>query len=219
MLMLLELCEFFCAGTAQLNGAGLRCQKCGWMTFIAEGVEEPEAPPSGAHRLGDGGGLGEMSRKTRSNRSRIVGYFGAEGVVRCDTWLLQMCKGAPYEVETRGTACKGVSAMRRHAGGLYDAGSYCYTLVKCLKSFVRNGKGVIEVDDHAQGPPINSEPLVMKRTRSNEKRAPKAPASLSAFGLLSVSFFLSSFRDSRSNKDRSRRRVASVKVEKVVSSP
>jgi hypothetical protein len=49
--------------------------------------------------------------------------------------------------------------VRRHAGGLYDAGSYCYTLVKCLKPFVRNGKGVIEVDDHAQGPSINSDPL------------------------------------------------------------
>jgi hypothetical protein len=116
-----------------------------------------------------------------------LGCFGAEGVVRRDTWLLQTCKGAPYEAETRGDACKGVSAVRRHAGGLYDAGRYCYTLVKCLKPFVRNGKGVIEVDDHAQGPPINSEPLVMKQTHNNEKRAPKAPASLSAFGLLNVS--------------------------------
>jgi hypothetical protein len=113
-----------------------------------------------------------------------VGCFGAEGAVRRDTWLLQTCKGAPYEAETRGDACKGVSAVRRHTGGLYDAGSYCYTLVKCLKSFIRNGKGVIEVDDHAQGPPVNSEP-----THSNEKRAPRAPASLSAFGLLSVSLF------------------------------
>jgi hypothetical protein len=98
-------------------------------------------------------------------------------------------KGAPYEAETRGAACKGVSAVRRHAGGLYDAGSYCYTLVKCLKLFVRNGKGVIGADDHAQGSPINSEPLVIKRTHCNEKRAPKAPASLSVFGLLSVSLF------------------------------
>jgi hypothetical protein len=141
---------------------------------------------SGAPRLGDGGDLGEMSRKTRRVQSRIAGCFGTEGAVRRDTWLLQMCKGAPYKAETRGAACKGVSVVRRHAGGLYDAGSYCYTLVKCLKLFVRNGKGVIEVDDHAQGPPINSEPLVMKRTHNNEKRAPKAPASLSAFGLLSV---------------------------------
>jgi hypothetical protein len=51
--------------------------------------------------------------------------------------------GAPYEVETRGAACKGVSVVRRHAGGLYGAGSYCYALVKCLKTFVRNRKGVI----------------------------------------------------------------------------
>jgi hypothetical protein len=99
-----------------------------------------------------------------------VGCFGAEGAVRRDTWLLQACKAAPYEVGTRGAACKGVSAVRRHAGSLYDAGSYCYTLVKCLKPFVRNGKGVIEVDDHAQGPPINSEPLVMKRTHTVMRR-------------------------------------------------
>jgi hypothetical protein len=56
---------------------------------------------------------------------------------------------------------------------MYDAGSYCYTLVKCLKSFVSNEKGVIEANDHAQGPPINSEPLVMKQTHCNEKRAPR----------------------------------------------
>jgi hypothetical protein len=98
-------------------------------------------------------------------------------------------KRAPYEAETRGAACKGVSAVQRHAGGLYDAGSYCYTLVKCLKPFVRNEKGVVEANDHAQGPPINSEPLVMKRTHCNEKRVAKTTASLSVFGLLSVSLF------------------------------
>jgi hypothetical protein len=140
-----------------------------------------------------------MSQKTRRVQSRIAGCFGAEGAVHRDTWLLQTCKGAPYKAETRGAACKGVLSVRRHAGGLYDAVSYCYTLVKCLKPFVRNEKGVIEVDDHAQGPPINSEPLVMKRTHSNEKRAPKAPASLSAFGLLSVFLFPFLFRDSRSS--------------------
>jgi hypothetical protein len=100
-------------------------------------------------------------------------------------------KGAPYEADTRGAACKGVSAVRRHAGGLYDAGSYCYTLVMCLKSFVRNRKGVIEANDHAQGSPINSEPFVMKQTHCNEKRAPKATASQSVFGLQSVSCFIS----------------------------
>jgi hypothetical protein len=96
-------------------------------------------------------------------------------------------KEAPYKAETRGAACKGVSAVRRHAGGLYDAGSYCYALVKCLKPFVRNEKGVIEANDHTQGTPINSEPLVMERIYCNEKRAPKATASLSVFGLPSVS--------------------------------
>jgi hypothetical protein len=100
-----------------------------------------------------------------------VGWFGADGAARTlvpapsrglrNAWTQQTCKGAPYEAETGGTACKGSLTVRRHAGILYDAGSYCYTLVKCLKPFVRNGKGVIEVDDHAQGPPINSDPLVM----------------------------------------------------------
>jgi hypothetical protein len=98
-------------------------------------------------------------------------------------------KGAPYKAETRGAACKGVLAVRRHAGGFYDVGSYCYTLVKCLKPFVRNGKRVIEANDHAQGSPINSEPLVMKRTHCNEKRVPKATAVLSVFGLPRVSLF------------------------------
>jgi hypothetical protein len=98
----------------------------------------------------------------------------------------QRVKRAPYEAETRGAACKGVSAVRRHAGDPYDAGSYCYTLVKCLKPFVRNEKVVIEANDYTHGSPINSETLVMKRTHCNEKRAPKATSDLSVFGLLSI---------------------------------
>jgi hypothetical protein len=123
-----------------------------------------------------------------------VGRFGADGATRTlvsapsrglrNTWPQQTCKGAPYEAETGGAACKGGLAVRRHAGGLYDARSYCYALVKCLKPFVRNEKGVIEADDHAQGPPINSDPLGMERTHINEKRAPKALASFLAFGFL-----------------------------------
>jgi hypothetical protein len=62
-----------------------------------------------------------------------------------------MCKGAPYEVKIRGVACKGGSAVQRHAGGLYEARSYCYTLVKCVKPFVRNENGVIGGLDHTQG--------------------------------------------------------------------
>jgi hypothetical protein len=98
-----------------------------------------------------------------------MGRFGAEGAARAvtwapsrgchDTWLQRTCKGAPYETETRCAACKGGLAVRRHTGALYDAGSYCYALVKCVKPFVRNRKGVIEVDDHTRGSPINSDPL------------------------------------------------------------
>jgi hypothetical protein len=158
-LMLLELCEFCCAGTAQPNGAGLRCRNCGWLTFGAEGMEEPEAPCIGCASARGWRRPGrDVPKKPDATRARSWAV-SAPKVGACDTWLLQTCKGAPYEAETRGAACKGVSAVRRHAGGLYNAGSYYYTLVKCLKSFVRNGKGVIEVDDHAQGPPINSDPL------------------------------------------------------------
>jgi hypothetical protein len=137
----------------------------------------------------------------RPDATRARSWVVSAPKVRCATirGSCKRVKGAPYEAETRGAACKGVSAIRTHVGGLYDVGSYCYTLVKCLKPFVRNGKGIIEVDDHAQGSPINSEPLVMKRTHINEKRAPKAPASLLAFGLLRVSLFPSLFRVSRSS--------------------
>jgi hypothetical protein len=78
------------------------------------------------------------------------------------SWTRGHCrrvKRTPVGAKTRAAACKGVSAVRRHAGGLYDAGTYCYALVKCLKGIVRNGKGVIEANDYTQGSPINSEPL------------------------------------------------------------
>jgi hypothetical protein len=129
----------------------------------------------------------------RHDATRAISWVVSAPKVRCAVvrGCCERVKGAPYEAETRGAACKGVSAVRRHAGGLYDARSYCYALVKCLKPFVRNGKGVIEADDHAQGSPINSEPLVIKQTCCNEKRAPKAPTSSTVFGLLSVSLFLS----------------------------
>jgi hypothetical protein len=127
-----------------------------------------------------------------------MGRFGAEGATRTgalapsrgchDTWLQQTCKGASYEAETRCATCKGGLDVQRHAGGLYGAGSYCYALVKRVKPFVRNGKCVIEVDDHTRGPPINSDPFVIEQRQVNEKRAPKAPACFLAFGFLSASF-------------------------------
>jgi hypothetical protein len=43
-------------------------------------------------RPGAGGGTGEMSREARRDRSEVLGCFGTEGAVRCDTWLLRTCK-------------------------------------------------------------------------------------------------------------------------------
>jgi hypothetical protein len=198
-LTLLELCEFCCAGIAHPNGAGLQCQKHGRLTFSAEGMEEPEAPRVGCASAREWRRPGRDVPKGPTRPGRDRGLFRRRRRGAAIRGCCRRVKGAPYEAETRDAACKGVSAVRRHTGGLYDAGSYCYTLVKCLKPFVRNGKSVIEADDHAQGSPIKSEPLVMKRTHSNEKRAPKAPISLLAFGLLSVSLFPSLFLVSRSN--------------------
>jgi hypothetical protein len=170
-LTLLELCEFCCAGIAHPNGAGLQCQKHGRLTFGAEGMEEPEAPRVGCASAREWRRPGQDVPKGPTRPGRDRGLFSAPKV-RCAAirGCCKCVKGAPYEAETRGATCKGVSAVRRHAGGLYDAGSYCYTLVKCLKPFVRNGKGVIEADDHAQGSPINSESLVMKRTHALMRR-------------------------------------------------
>jgi hypothetical protein len=33
-----------------------------------------------------------MSREARRDRGEVLGCFGAKGAVRCDTWLLRMCK-------------------------------------------------------------------------------------------------------------------------------
>jgi hypothetical protein len=164
-LMFLESCEFCPAGAAHLSSADLRCRRHGRSCFGAEGFE--------------GARSAACSQAASAPKERCAATRG-----RCER-----VKRAPYGTETRDAACKGVSAVRRHAGGLYDARSYCYTLVKCLKPFVRVGKGVIEANDYTQGPPINNEPLVMKRTHCNEKRAPKATASLLVFGLLSISLF------------------------------
>jgi hypothetical protein len=41
--------------------------------------------------------------------------------------------------------------VQRHAGSLYQARSYCYTLKKRVKPIVKNGKGVIGVFERPQG--------------------------------------------------------------------
>jgi hypothetical protein len=168
-------------------------------TFGAEGTDgrapatkvredRERGAPAGDIASGASGGAGKVSEEVRRPQSRIA--TSAPKVQRSWTrGCRRRVKWAPDESKTRVAACKGVSAVRRHAGGLYDAGTYCYTLVKCLKQFVRNGKSVIEANDYTQGSPINSEPLVMKRTHCNEKRAPKPTAGLSVFGLLSISLF------------------------------
>jgi hypothetical protein len=40
--------------------------------------------------------------------------------------------------------------VQGHVGSPYEARSYCYTLKKHVKSFVRNGKGVIGVFERPQ---------------------------------------------------------------------
>jgi hypothetical protein len=159
MLMLLELCEFCCAGTARPSGPDLRWRGFGWVTFGAEGVKGPKTPRVWCALAQGPRRSGRDVLEAWCDRRGVVNCFGADGAAwrlvsapsrgLRNTCLQRTCKGAPYEAETRGTACKGGSAVRRHAGGLYDAGSYSYTLVKCLKPFVRNGKGVIEVDNYA----------------------------------------------------------------------
>jgi hypothetical protein len=153
-------------------------------TFGAEGVSGSEAPCIRYVPTRGGRQSRRDASEAQCGRGGVVGWFGAKGAVqtvasalskgRRNTWLRRTCKGALYEAETRGAACKGGLAVRRHAGGLYEAGSYCYTLVKCVKPFVRNEKSVIGVNDHTQGPPINSGSLVIELTHINEKRAPKA---------------------------------------------
>jgi hypothetical protein len=156
------------------------------VTKVRENQER--AAPVGNIASGTSGGTGDTPGEVRCVRGGIpTSAPKARG-----SWTRgcrRRVKRASCKAGTRGAACKGVSAVRRHAGGLYDAGTYCYTLVKCLKPFVRNGKGVIEANDYTQGSPINSEPLVMKRTYCNEKRVPKATTALSVFGSLSSPLF------------------------------
>jgi hypothetical protein len=43
-----------------------------------------------------------MPRKARRDQGEIVGYFGAEGTMRRDTWLLQTCKGGSIRGRDKG---------------------------------------------------------------------------------------------------------------------
>jgi hypothetical protein len=61
-------------------------------TFGAEGFEGAGSAAR-RERFGPAGsGTGVMSQETRRSRSKVLGCFGTEGAVRCDTWTLRTCK-------------------------------------------------------------------------------------------------------------------------------
>jgi hypothetical protein len=82
------------------------------LTFGAEGTDGCASAPkiwrslkrrvSRTPRPGAGGGPGETSPKARRDQGEILGYFGAEGAVRCDTWLLRTCKGGTVRGRGKG---------------------------------------------------------------------------------------------------------------------
>jgi hypothetical protein len=43
-----------------------------------------------------------MSQKARRDQGEIMGCFGVEGAVRCDTWLLRTCKGGTVRGRDKG---------------------------------------------------------------------------------------------------------------------
>jgi hypothetical protein len=108
-------------------------------TFGAEGTngrapatkvreDQERGAPAGDIASGASGGTGKVLEEVRRPQSRIA--TSAPKVRRSGTrGRRRRVKWAPDGAETRVDACKGVSAVRRHAGGLYDAGTYCYTLV------------------------------------------------------------------------------------------
>jgi hypothetical protein len=113
---------------------------CTLATKVRE--DQERGAPAGNIAYGASGSTGEMPGEVR----RVQGKIATSATKVRRSWTRgrrRRVKRAPYEAKTRDAACKGVSAVRRHAGGLYDAGTYFYTLVKCLRQFVRNGKGVI----------------------------------------------------------------------------
>jgi hypothetical protein len=150
--MLLKLCEFLLCRNSPTEQYWPSVPKVRTVNFQRRrhGGTRSATPRV---RLGSGMEAAWARCPERPGATRARSWAVSAPKVRCAAirGCCKRVKGAPYEAETRGAACKGVtvSAVRRHAGGLHDARSYCYTLVKCLKSSVMNGKGVIEADDHA----------------------------------------------------------------------
>jgi hypothetical protein len=94
--------------------------------------DQERGAPAGNIAPGASGSTGEVPGRVQ----RVQGGVATSAPKVWPPWTRgcrRRVKRDPYEAETRVAACKGVSAVRRHAGGLYDAGTYCYTLVKFLK--------------------------------------------------------------------------------------
>jgi hypothetical protein len=92
-LMLLELCQFCRAGAAHPSSADLRCRRYGQSCLGAEGSKETR---SAARREHLGPGL-EAARARCPERhdatgAKVLGCFGSEGAMHCDTWPLRTCK-------------------------------------------------------------------------------------------------------------------------------
>jgi hypothetical protein len=90
-LMPLMSCDFCCTGMVLRGGAGLRHR---WLYFGDEGSRgQKHCALAGNIASGASSGTGEMSKKVRHDRSRILGCFGTEGAALLDTWLPPTCKG------------------------------------------------------------------------------------------------------------------------------
>jgi hypothetical protein len=122
-LMLLELCESCFASTAPTLGDPKGCRPSAPKVRIGQ----KRHASATLRRRGERQFRRDAS-EARCDRGGVANWFGAEGVARTvalvlskghrNTWLRRTCKGAPYEAERRGAACKGGLAVRRHAGGL-----------------------------------------------------------------------------------------------------
>jgi hypothetical protein len=97
-------------------------------TFGAEGADRSEVPRVGYAPVQGGRPFRRDTSEAQCDRGDVVDCFGAEGAARTivlalsegrrNAWLRRTCKGAPYEAETRGVACKCGLAVPRHARGL-----------------------------------------------------------------------------------------------------
>jgi hypothetical protein len=95
--------------------------------------------------------VGRLGSPLRPGRSHWAGLVPK---ARHERWLWLRREGAMtcgHSRRVKGHRTK----LRQEAPRVKVAWPYEDT----LEPFVRNGKGVIEVDDHTRGPPINSDPL------------------------------------------------------------